>query len=68
MNEMMYRKKLLKNLEALENKIYSAFCSSDADDTIYMKNKTNTTLYEEICFLIKEWIEDKEDTNISNRK
>lgn len=68
MNEMMYRKKLLNNLDALDDKIYSAFCSSDADDTIYMKNKTNTTLYEEICFLIKEWIEDKEEANDNDTK
>jgi len=68
MNEMMYRKKMLKNLDALEDKIYSAFDLSDADDTIYMENSPNTTLYEEICFLIKEWIKEDLDTNISNRK
>ena len=58
MNEMMYRKKLLNNLPILEKKIMVAFQNSTVTDTIWMKN-VNSTLYEEICYQIREWI--KED-------
>ena len=58
MNEMMYGKKLLNNLPILEKKIMVAFQNSTVTDTIWMKN-VNFTLYEEICYQIREWI--KED-------
>jgi len=55
MNEMMYRKKLLNNIDALEHKIMDAFKNSTVTDTIWMKD-VNSTLYEEICYQIREWI------------
>ena len=57
MNEMMHRKKLLKNLPELYDSIETAFAGSNVCDTVWMKNG-NSTLFEEIQYCIKKWIEE----------
>ena len=57
MNEMMYRKKLLNNINILDDRILNAFENSTVKDTIWIKD-LNSTLYEEICFQVRKWIKE----------
>lgn len=57
MNEMQYRKKLLNDVNILDDRILDAFNSSTVKDTVWMKDG-NSTLFEEICHQIRKWIKE----------